>query len=71
MDLKTMRIKVNKRQYKNFDEFKKDIDQIVWNCMTFNAGNDYYVKIGAKFERDCKNVFQKNHDEIQMISDDL
>lgn len=39
--------------------------------MTFNAGNDYYVKIGAKFEQDCKNVFQKNHDKIQMISDDL
>jgi bromodomain-containing factor 1 len=40
MDLLTMRKKLHKNQYKNFDEFTKDIDLIVWNCMKFNAGND-------------------------------
>ena len=71
MDLKTMRTKVNKKQYKNFDQFKQDVDQIVWNCMTFNAGNNYYVKIGARFEQDCKSILQKNHEKIQMIAESL
>jgi bromodomain-containing factor 1 len=39
MDLRTMRTKVNKRRYKSIEDFKQDIDQIVWNCMTFNARN--------------------------------
>lgn len=71
MDLKTMKTKLNRRYYHTFHDFKKDIDQIVWNCMTFNAGNDYYLKIGTKFEQDCKVIFQKNKEKIQNLSEML
>ncbi len=69
MDLKTMRAKVNKNKYKSFDEFKKDVDQIICNCMTFNAGNDHFLKIGVRFEQDCKKIFQKNKDKIQNLEE--
>ncbi len=66
-----MRKKIHKNQYRNFDEFTNDIDQIVWNCMTFNAGNGYFLKIAAKFEQYCKSIFQKNKEKIQIIAESL
>ena len=67
MDLQTMTKKVNKNHYKNIDEFKKDLNQIVWNCLRFNAGNAYFVKVAQKFDQDCKKILEKNRSKIQAL----
>lgn len=60
MDLQTMKNKARKLSYKTFEDFKKDLEQIVLNCLKFNAGNEYFIKVGKKFDQDCKQILQKN-----------
>lgn len=45
MDLQTMRKNVKKNNYRSFESFNKDMGKISDNCIKFNAGNDYFVKI--------------------------
>jgi len=60
MDLQTMRNKLSKGKYAEFSDFQKDLDQIVCNCLTFNEGNDYFIKIAQKFSQDYKQIIKKN-----------
>jgi len=27
------------------------LELIVWNCLRFNAGNNFFIKIGQKFDQ--------------------
>ncbi len=49
MDIFTMRNKVQNSEYGNFEQFKKDLEKIFSNCVTFNKGNKIFIKAAQKF----------------------
>lgn len=59
-----MKNKANDDKYHNFTDFKKDLQQIVWNCLRFNAGNDYFLKTADRFDKDYKKVLEKYEEKI-------
>lgn len=59
-----MKNKANDDKYHSFTDFKNDLEQIVWNCLRFNSGNDYFLKTADKFDKDYKKVLEKYEEKI-------
>jgi transcription initiation factor TFIID subunit 2 len=51
MDLSTIRRKVDSSEYKSIDDFKRDVEQMLQNCFTYNQENTPVYKEGKALEK--------------------
>ncbi len=64
-----MKAKMVERMYKNFQEFKQDVEVVLKNCQIFNDESSEIYKAAVKLERFFKNQLRKYglDDNIGMI----
>ena len=55
--ISTIEEKVYEQRYKSLDEFKKDVDLIWSNCVTYNSINDDLSKIALKLKSEFDEAF--------------
>ena len=59
MDLGTMREKVERFEYKTFEEFKGDFLLILSNCMLFNKTGSAYYKYAEKLKDTSRAILNR------------
>jgi len=66
MWLKSVKSRIERQVYTNYDDFKKDMCLIFDNAITFNGEGDIYSNI-AKY---CKNEFKKEFKEFNITAEE-
>ncbi|KHJ42299.1 Bromodomain protein [Trichuris suis] len=59
MDLSTMRSNVLSLRYLDVEEFAKDFDLMVNNCLKFNEGNHYFYSEGLRMKKEGGKIIQR------------
>ncbi|XP_038073948.1 peregrin-like isoform X2 [Patiria miniata] len=66
MDFSTMRSKVTGHEYRTIDEFEKDFDLVIKNCMTYNSKDTVFYRAAVKLRdmggaviRNAKRIVEK------------
>ncbi|CDW52226.1 EPL1 and zf-HC5HC2H 2 and PHD 2 and Bromodomain d omain containing protein [Trichuris trichiura] len=59
MDLSTMRSNVLSLRYLDVDEFAKDFELMVNNCLKFNEGNHYFYSEGLRMKKEGGKIIQR------------
>uniref|UniRef100_A0A5S6Q413 Uncharacterized protein n=1 Tax=Trichuris muris TaxID=70415 RepID=A0A5S6Q413_TRIMR len=59
MDLSTMRSNVSSLRYVDVDDFVKDFELMVSNCLKFNEGNQYFYNEGLRMKKEGGKIVQR------------
>ena len=61
MDLSTIRSKLGRGSYLSLNEFDKDVQQMITNCLTYNIPGDWAYQVGLDFKKEWGNELQALH----------
>ena len=58
MDFSTMNVKLKNYEYENFDQFEKDFNLMIQNCLDFNNNDTLYYRTALRVRKECKPILK-------------
>ena len=71
MDFSTMRKRIDAHGYKSLVEFEADFDQIIFNCIKYNAKDTFFYKAGLRLQDRGGAILRKTCREAERIGFDF
>uniref|UniRef100_A0AAZ3NVW2 Bromodomain containing 1b n=1 Tax=Oncorhynchus tshawytscha TaxID=74940 RepID=A0AAZ3NVW2_ONCTS len=71
MDFSTMRKRIDAHGYRSLVEFEADFDQIIFNCMKYNAKDTFFYKAGLRLQDRGGAILRKTCREAERIGFDF
>lgn len=70
MDFSTMRQRIDSQRYSNLDQFEKDFNLIVDNCMKYNSKDTYFYRAAVRLRDQGGALLRKARRDIEKIGFD-
>ncbi|XP_029707476.1 bromodomain-containing protein 1 isoform X3 [Takifugu rubripes] len=70
MDFSTMRQRIDSQSYSNLDQFEKDFNLIVDNCMKYNSKDTYFYRAAVRLRDQGGALLRKARRDIEKIGFD-
>lgn len=71
MDFSTMRKRIEAHGYKSLEEFEADFNQIIFNCMKYNAKDTFFHKAGLRLQDQGEAILRKTRRYAERIGFDF
>ncbi|XP_034144237.1 bromodomain-containing protein 1-like isoform X1 [Esox lucius] len=71
MDFSTMRKRIDAHGYKSLEEFEADFNQIIFNCMKYNAKDTFFHKAGLRLQDQGGAILRKTRRDAERIGFDF
>lgn len=70
MDFSSMRQRIDSQSYSNLDQFEKDFNLIVDNCMKYNSKDTYFYRAAVRLRDQGGALLRKARRDIEKIGFD-
>ncbi|KAL0968009.1 hypothetical protein UPYG_G00261000 [Umbra pygmaea] len=71
MDFSTMRKRIDTHGYRSLEEFEADFNQIIFNCMKYNAKDTFFHKAGQRLQDQGGAILRKTRRDAERIGFDF